>query len=211
MIRLSEAIARANCTAEITPAFVREAYSLLRQSIIHVEKDDINLDEDEEDERRGQGAPVATDESQGDVDMEMDGAGISAPTLTSPSRGAGTSYAAPTSPGTPARSAAGGQYQPLQLTTPQVPSAPPKRKLKITHDKYMTMQSLVVLHLGEIEKSGGGGVEREALIDWYLEKKEGEGAISNLEELEYEKELFTKVLAKLVKVYFPIYTVKTAH
>lgn len=30
MIRLSEAIARANCTSEITPAFVREAYTLLR-------------------------------------------------------------------------------------------------------------------------------------------------------------------------------------
>jgi DNA replication licensing factor MCM6 len=47
MIRLSEAIARANCTSEITPAFVREAYSLLRQSIIHVEQDDIDFDEEE--------------------------------------------------------------------------------------------------------------------------------------------------------------------
>ncbi|CCA74171.1 probable MCM6-involved in replication [Serendipita indica DSM 11827] len=204
MIRLSEAIARANCTAEITPAFVREAYSLLRQSIIHVEKDDINLEEDEEEQGRGQGAPGATVESQGDMDMDMDAAGTSAANLTSPSRGAGTSYISPTSPGTPSRSAAGGQYQPLQLATPQAPPAPPKRKLKITHDKYMTMQSLVVLHLSEIEKAGGGGVEREALIDWYLEKKEEEGAINNLEELEYEKELFTKVLAKLVKDHFLI-------
>jgi len=38
------------------------------------------------------------------------------------------------------------------------------------------------------------------LIDWYLEKKEEEGGISNLEELEYEKELVGKVIAKLVKV-----------
>jgi DNA replication licensing factor MCM6 len=45
MIRLSEAIARANCTSEITPAFVREAYTLLQQSIIHVEQDDIDFDE----------------------------------------------------------------------------------------------------------------------------------------------------------------------
>lgn len=41
MIRLSEAIARANCTEEITPRFVAEAYDLLRQSIIRVEKDDV--------------------------------------------------------------------------------------------------------------------------------------------------------------------------
>ncbi|KAG1835369.1 MCM2/3/5 family-domain-containing protein [Suillus subalutaceus] len=40
-------IAHANCTAEITPVFVREAYTLLRQGIIHVEQDDINFDEEE--------------------------------------------------------------------------------------------------------------------------------------------------------------------
>jgi DNA replication licensing factor MCM6 len=49
MIRLSEAIARANCVNEITPAFVTEAYKLLKQSIIHVEKDDVEM-EDEDDE-----------------------------------------------------------------------------------------------------------------------------------------------------------------
>lgn len=66
MIRLSEAIARANCQndvsglvnptqveltdVQITPQIVREAYSLLRQSIIHVEQDDINFDEEEDDD-----------------------------------------------------------------------------------------------------------------------------------------------------------------
>jgi len=49
MIRLSEAIARANCQNDITPAIVREAYALLRQSIIHVEQDDISFDDDEVD------------------------------------------------------------------------------------------------------------------------------------------------------------------
>ncbi|CAL9737510.1 DNA replication licensing factor Mcm6p [Monosporozyma servazzii] len=47
MIRLSEAIARANCVDEITPAFVAEAYDLLRQSIIRVDVDDIEMDDDE--------------------------------------------------------------------------------------------------------------------------------------------------------------------
>ncbi|ABN65660.2 DNA replication licensing factor, MCM6 component [Scheffersomyces stipitis CBS 6054] len=48
MIRLSEAIARANCTEEITPSFVAEAYDLLKQSIIRVEMDDIEMEEDNE-------------------------------------------------------------------------------------------------------------------------------------------------------------------
>lgn len=45
MIRLSEAIARANCTDEISPAYVSEAYDLLRSSIIRVEMDDIQMDD----------------------------------------------------------------------------------------------------------------------------------------------------------------------
>ncbi|KAK4159780.1 putative DNA replication licensing factor mcm6 [Cladorrhinum sp. PSN259] len=48
MIRLSEAIAKANCVEEITPEFVHEAYNLLRQSIISVEHDDVEVDEEEE-------------------------------------------------------------------------------------------------------------------------------------------------------------------
>jgi DNA replication licensing factor MCM6 len=48
MIRLSEAIAKANCVTEVTPDFVREAYNLLRQSIISVEKDDVEVEEEDE-------------------------------------------------------------------------------------------------------------------------------------------------------------------
>lgn len=202
MIRLSEAIARANCTAEIIPAFVKEAYSLLRQSIIHVEKDDVNLDDDEEDNGTGGDARAGAEESQesrggasGEMDVDM------GETVTSPSRG-GTSFAQiPTSPTSPTRTA-GSTFQapPLVLSTQPPAPAPPKRKLKITHDKYMTMQSLIVLHLSEVERTSGRGEDRDALIDWYLEKKEEEGAIENLEQLEMEKELIGKVIAKLVKV-----------
>ncbi|KAG8703276.1 MCM DNA helicase complex subunit mcm6, partial [Ceratobasidium sp. 423] len=45
MVRLSEAIARANCTHHIIPAFVNEAYNLLKSSIIHVEQDDVDFDD----------------------------------------------------------------------------------------------------------------------------------------------------------------------
>ncbi|GAB1524846.1 MCM DNA helicase complex subunit mcm6 [Rhizoctonia solani] len=45
MVRLSEAIARANCTNDIIPEFVNEAYSLLKSSIIHVEQDDVDFDD----------------------------------------------------------------------------------------------------------------------------------------------------------------------
>jgi DNA replication licensing factor MCM6 len=75
---------------------------------------------------------------------------------------------------------------------------PAKRRMVITHDKYMTLQSLIVLHLAAVERETGKGIDRDELIDWYLEMKEEE--IQDVDELEYEKELVTKVLRKLVKV-----------
>lgn len=47
LIRLSEAIAKANCVEDVTEAFVIEAFGLLRQSIIHVEHDDVEVEEEE--------------------------------------------------------------------------------------------------------------------------------------------------------------------
>ncbi|KAH9938006.1 MCM-domain-containing protein [Fomitopsis serialis] len=138
MVRLSEAIARANCTAEITPAFVREAYSLLRQSIIHVEQDDIDFDEEElEGEREGDRRPrnAQNDEESQDVEMSRrSSGGLQGASLRSTSRAASMAPA---------------------------PAARPKRRMVITHDKYMTLQSLI-------------GVDRDELIDWYLELKEAE-------------------------------------
>jgi DNA replication licensing factor MCM6 len=78
----------------------------------------------------------------------------------------------------------------------------PKKRMIITHDKYMTLQSLIVLHLSATERETGRGIDRDELVDWYLELKESE--IQDIEELEYEKELITKMLKKLVKVKMPL-------
>ncbi|KAF2655566.1 MCM-domain-containing protein [Lophiostoma macrostomum CBS 122681] len=69
MIRLSEAIAKANCVSEITSDFVKEAYNLLRQSIISVEKDDVEV-EDEDDEALLAAASAAEAEQAGDATMD---------------------------------------------------------------------------------------------------------------------------------------------
>ncbi|CCH45630.1 DNA replication licensing factor [Wickerhamomyces ciferrii] len=74
LIRLSESIARANCVDEITPTFVAEAYELLRQSIIRVEHDDVEVPEDEDDED-AQRPPEQQDQAenlQQDQDAEGD-------------------------------------------------------------------------------------------------------------------------------------------
>lgn len=69
LIRLSEAIAKANCVDDVTKEFVDEAFKLLQQSIISVEKDDVEF-EDEEDVAMADDADGGADE---DGDAEMDG------------------------------------------------------------------------------------------------------------------------------------------
>lgn len=197
MIRLSEAIARANCTSEITPAFVREAYTLLRQSIIHVEQDDIDFDEEELDGERdaNKDAAHATSELDESQDVVMSSAEIEAMDAAEESSLGLNRVAASSSGAGPSSTSRAGS------TFPEAPApAPlqPRRRMVITHDKYMTLQSLVVLHISATEKETGQGIDRDELIDWYLELKESE--IQDVEELEYEKELISKLLRKLVKV-----------
>ena len=67
MIRLSEAIAKVNCVEEITPAFVIEAFNLLRQSIISVEKDDVEVEDED-----GEVAINGTNGNHADGDSPMD-------------------------------------------------------------------------------------------------------------------------------------------
>ena len=182
---------------------------MLRQSIIHVEKDDIDFDEEEL-----QGEQPKDRRGEDDIDMDtqltaeelaqleaaensMSATGLgtmsASAAITSPTRAGGK--AALLAQSSPAR-------QQHSVPAPPPSEAPPKRRMKITHDKYMTLQSLIVLHLSEHERNTGQGIEREDLIDWYLETKEND--LSNIEELEYEKELIGKVLSKLVKVRFPM-------
>lgn len=74
LIRLSEAVAKANCVEDIIPDFVKEAYDLLRQSIVTVEKDDVEVDDDEEAALAQQVANAAdVDEDQEMADGDGDG------------------------------------------------------------------------------------------------------------------------------------------
>ncbi|KAF9077066.1 MCM2/3/5 family-domain-containing protein [Rhodocollybia butyracea] len=189
MIRLSEAIARANCTSEITPVYVREAYTLLRQSIIHVEQDDIDFDEEElEGERERPAAPdTSTDAAEESQDIEMSG--------VDQSEESQQIEAGIVDPST-ATATAGPSSHTNQPAAAAAPSAA-KRRMVISHDKYITLKSLIVYHLSEVERETHQGLDRDDLIDWYLETKEEE--MQDIEDIEYEKELITKMLRKLVK------------
>ena len=176
MIRLSEAIAKANCVDDVTPNFVREAFNLLRQSIISVEKDDVEVEDDEDEimnngtanghsesyDRDGDSPMADGDDDDDDDDQDGDD---------------GVNGAAGRASATP---------------------APQGRKTKITYDKYMAILNMLVRRVNEDEMTTGEGVEHEELVVWYLEQKEDE--LNNMEEVEAEKELARKVIKRMVKV-----------
>ncbi|KAJ7044696.1 MCM2/3/5 family-domain-containing protein [Mycena alexandri] len=195
MIRLCEAIARANCTNDITPDYVREAYSLLRQSIIHVEQDDIDFDEEELQGERGDTRPRASskegDDNEGDDgDVQMSQAEMDAmDEMEGSSLPAAQQQRQPT--------ADPSESDPANASVGDVPAPAPKRRMIITHDKYMTLQSLIVLKIASVERETGSGIDRDELIDWYLEEKEPE--MQDTSDADYERELITKMLRKLVK------------
>jgi DNA replication licensing factor MCM6 len=65
MIRLSEAMARLHCDPEIQPAYVREAFRLLKTSIIQVETSDVDVD-DYDDEGEPEAAVLHGDDGDDD-------------------------------------------------------------------------------------------------------------------------------------------------
>ena len=183
MIRLSEAIAKANCVEDVTPNFVREAFHLLRQSIISVEKDDVEVEDEEDvdgvldngavngnghhDDGDGGDSPMAdNDDDDNDGDDDQKGG-----------RAARTSASA-SAPPPPASS----------------------RRTKITYDKYMSILNLLVRRVNEDEMTTGEGVEHDELITWYLEGKEEE--LADVEAAEEERVLVGKVVKRMIKVSF---------
>lgn len=157
-----------------------------------MEQDDIDFDEEELEGERVR--PKQTEETE-DEDVQM--AGPESETLMDGS----SSSIRPehlTSDGDDEPSAMEGQQADEAPPPAQPEAAKPKRKIRITHDQYMELQSLIVIHLTEVERVTANGLDREELIDWYLEQKED--LMQDIEDIEYQKELVTKMLRKLVKV-----------
>ncbi|KAF2873325.1 MCM2/3/5 family-domain-containing protein [Massariosphaeria phaeospora] len=177
MIRLSEAIAKANCVSEITPDFVKEAYNLLRQSIISVEKDDVEV-EDEDDEAV-LAAAAAVDAATAAAAETQDGDAAMNEDEQNAEQQDGAAATAPAS------------------GTAAPPPAPPREKTKITHDKYVAMRNLFVKRVNADQTATDDGVDEEELLVWYLEHKEQE--LDTQEDLEKERALAKKVLKKVVK------------
>lgn len=196
MIRLSEALARLHCDDIIQPQYVREAFRLLRKSIIHVETEDVTF-EDEDDN-------VFDDMTGGDDDGDNgdnDGA-ASVPT------GEPSAVHHPGELGTDMETAEMAQTG-KDIAKKEEPSEPPRKKAKkskkkkkktqITFEQYESISNAIATYLrsveGQNDQDGDGTyLTWTQAVDWYLEQCKGEYGDS-----EEEKEKMRKLIDLVVR------------
>lgn len=175
LIRLSEAIARANCVDEIIPSFVSEAYDLLRQSIIRVDVDDVEIDDGDDD-----GGDDNDDDGNIDANKQKHN--------NSSEEHADDSEAAKQD----SHSLSTQSQQEQSLDEPLQ-----KQKISITYDKYVEMMNLIVSKIVDTEKKELPELTKAQIVDWYLEQKEAD--LESEADYWQERKLAHKVIKRLVK------------
>ncbi|CAI4061538.1 hypothetical protein SKDZ_07G0650 [Saccharomyces kudriavzevii ZP591] len=174
MIRLSEAIARANCVDEITRSFIAEAYDLLRQSIIRVDVDDVEMDE-EFDNMESQGhAELENNDKNNTNDNNNDDTGADG-TMSGPQGGTSEGH---------------GEHATRSALSE-------RKKSTVTYDKYVSMMNMIVRKIAEVDKEGAEELTAVDIVDWYLLQKEND--LGSLAEYWEERKLAFKVIKRLVK------------
>ena len=197
LIRLSEALARLHCADFIEPAYVREAFRLLKTSIIQVETSDVVMEEDGDDDGDGQGA-ISGGQEDGDdddddddeespreetQDMQMESQ-AQIPRQSHP----GEYNEDNDQPQAPPPEDEENDYQKDDKMddgdrTTSAPKGAKKRKrkkTKIGFEEYQAMTHALAGHLRDLEEQaqdqedcgGDGYLTWGALVEWYLEQYE---------------------------------------
>ena len=182
LIRLSEAIARANCKDDVTPTFVAEAYDLLKQSIIRVEKEDLDLDDDQDDISGG-------DDDNNDQGDNGDDDGLGEGNMNNEDED--------------------GREQMLEQS--QGAKRPKgKRSNNIPYSVFINLRNVFLERIKDKEADsaivaeeegthdeGPSGYTQKALLDWYMNAIEDQ--LESVSEYWDELKIAKKVLNKLVK------------
>mmetsp|Transcript_18745 Transcript_18745/g.39007 ORF Transcript_18745/g.39007 Transcript_18745/m.39007 type:complete len:896 (+) Transcript_18745:69-2756(+) len=189
MVRLSEALARLHCDDEVKPVYVSEAFRLLKQSIIHVDTEDVTFEEDEmmavDGDRTGE-----YESAEATRDRDSEGA--------APNTSDSDDKENSTVQNIPAEGAAAPSDTPAS-TAPTTP-APKKRKApktKISFEMYQQISNAIATMVRRKEDANET-VTWNQCVTWYLEENEDE-INGDMEELARLKKLAHSVIKKLIK------------
>ena len=184
LIRLSEALARLHCDITVKPAYVREAFRLLRKSIIHVETEDVTFDE-------------GMDDFDGEMGDDSGGGdqGEGGTTRNTQNDDAGVP---PSNPEEAKESSEGAAQQQKPAKAKKS-----KKKTQITFEQYESISNAVATYLRSLESDAETAEDEKVLtwgqiIEWYLEQCEAQVGDS-LEELRRLRKLTHLVIKRLVE------------
>lgn len=207
MIRLGEALARLHCDQEIKPTYVREAFRLLKTSIIQVETSDVDVEdvEEDEDENAGDehrpGTEGEIDEGAGNLGGEND------ESLGNDQVEGEQPPDAPFEPRSDESSVAKARDPTSKSKT--------KKKTKISFDEYESIANAIAIHLRSLEsedpndESTSQYLKWKEVVDWYLNQVEHEIGES-MESLEDMRKKVNLVVRRLVNVDLILVTVGAA-
>ena len=204
LVRLSEALARLHLRDEVQRSDVKEAYRLLKNSIVQVESPDAELQADDTfDELEGAGGEI----------VEM---GSALPPLNLPMNapaGYATGHAAGRLPGEDG-AAPDEENQAPANAGPDADDAKPQ-VTKVSQAKLNNVKNLIVLHFRELENASADAdtVQRlevgpddnviataqRDLLKWYFDYLVAQGAITTREEGVKEIVLAEKIVAHLIR------------
>ncbi len=182
MIRLSEAIAKANCVDEITPDMVTEAYNLLRQSIISVEHDDVEMEEETQNE------PEGDDEGEAAEAEASNGRQVE-----------------PVEDDHPDHAMDGAARHKVAITYDRYMAMVNDFVQHLRDDEVARLESGGGGGGGGGSEDGDGanansdGIPAETLTTWYLEQQEQAGALETEADYHRERALVHMVLKKMAK------------
>lgn len=214
MIRLSEALARLHCSDEIQPSYVREAYRLLKTSIIQVETSDVEVEDDDDDEEAGDdgGQAMMAGDDQ-DEDMEdTEETRFETQQVLNPGEYTGEATVPP--PQGDDDSSPESQTAALTGTTmdevkpePQDAFEPPKKKrkkekkkTKISFEEYEVITNAIAGHLRALEREEVTSyLTWDEVMEWYLNQCL-EDIGDSLERLEEIKKKVNLVIRRLIDV-----------
>jgi DNA replication licensing factor MCM6 len=197
MIRISEALARLHCDHNIQPAYVREAFRLLKTSIIQVETSDVDVEDDAGDqEMEGDGDDMGDDDDDGPETQARHpgeyGSEKQAPEATTDE---GTANADHDKPAVP------------DDAVDPVTTKKKTKKTKISFEEYELIANAMATYLRSLERDDEPD-DKEAkntylkwseVVDWYLEQVEQEIGDS-VERLTEMRKKLNLVIRRLVNV-----------
>ncbi|KAJ6229453.1 intein-containing DNA replication licensing factor mcm6 precursor [Anaeramoeba flamelloides] len=177
MVRLSEALARVHCDDIVRPKYVREAARLLMKSIIKVETEDIELDQEE---------IFGDNESSGEEDVNDDDVELEEIVEKKEENDDDDDDDE-------------NDNNEDSNKTKSLEIEKESSKIVITFKKYSKIARMVTLHMRKVELMGEqDGMTQIQIINWYI--KQIQDDLQTEEELINETKLARQVIRRLVSV-----------